>query len=193
MATTYRGWLHKAHKGVLACKEKRWFVSDGFAVCYSKTEATSRIGKFDLRSVSELDEPEPGHLVITVRGKGRPLHVFLNHLERPGAADTWRALWASAVPASAVRPPLQPHRNAELVDRFEEARRLQKPASTGTPGSSSASLVRQAAGRTAGVGYIALCSLNGSCQRGVCRYALCASHCATSGPWGGRYCASLRD
>jgi len=134
MTTVARGWLNKSHKGSQARREKRWFVSDGFAVNYSKTEdPTIRTGRFDLRQVESIDEPELGELVITIKGKAHALHIYLSDAE-PADAALFRRLWASGVDASAVRPALQPHRSVVLASRFRD-----KHGSQVTPSYSSSS------------------------------------------------------
>ena len=103
------GWLHRSKKGDPTQRERRYFFSSGFAVEYCKTpDRASRTGKFDLRMVEELDEPEPGMLFVRVKGKTHPLHVFLpspmEALQQGDGADAkaWRMLWASAVDESVV-------------------------------------------------------------------------------------------
>jgi len=119
------GWLHRSKKGDPTQRERRYFFSSGFAVEYCKTpDRASRTGKFDLRMVEELDEPEPGMLFVRVKGKTHPLHVFLpspmEALQQGDGADAkaWRMLWASAVDESVVSLALESARDTNLAERF---------------------------------------------------------------------------
>ena len=119
------GWLHRSKKGDPTQRERRYFFSSGFAVEYCKTpDRASRTGKFDLRLVEELDEPEPGMLFVRVKGKTHPLHVFLpspmEALQQGDGADAkaWRMLWASAVDESVVSLALESARDTNLAEHF---------------------------------------------------------------------------
>jgi hypothetical protein len=140
MTTLARGWLSKSHKGSQARREKRWIVSDGFAVNYSKSEdPATRTGRFDLRQVESIDEPEPDELVLSIKGKPHALHIYLTDAE-PSDAALFRRLWASGVDANAVSLALLPHRSAVLASRFQDKHGSQITPTYGS--SSSFSLSR---------------------------------------------------
>jgi len=122
--TVLVGWLHRSHKGDAARLERRYFVSNGFAVEYRRTpDPTTRTGQFDLRNVTSLDQPAPSRLAFHIKDKPRTLDVFLEAAEDAAA---WRALWASAVDEKALSLALEASRDAALVDRFHELRAEQR-------------------------------------------------------------------
>jgi len=115
------GYIRKTHAGgayTEARSVKRWLLSDGFQVRYSKSPSGTQTGKFDLRNVEELRMVSRGDapgVRVKVRDRGNKLLEI--HFLTSG--PRWIEYWASAVAESALDDELRQWRRAEMTAQLD--------------------------------------------------------------------------
>ena len=121
MTVEMAGYIRKTHAGgayTEARSVKRWLLSDGFQVRYSKSPSGTQTGKFDLRNVEELRMVSRGDapgVRVKVRDRGNKLLEI--HFLTSG--PRWIEYWASAVAESALDDELRQWRRAEMTAQLD--------------------------------------------------------------------------
>lgn len=121
MTIEMAGYIRKTHAGgayTEARSVKRWLLSDGFQVRYSKSPSGTQTGKFDLRNVEELRMVSRGDapgVRVKVRDRGNKLLEI--HFLTSG--PRWIEYWASAVAESALDDELRQWRRAEMTAKLD--------------------------------------------------------------------------
>ncbi|EOD20439.1 hypothetical protein EMIHUDRAFT_435832 [Emiliania huxleyi CCMP1516] len=121
MTIEMAGYIRKTHAGgayTEARSVKRWLLSDGFQVRYSKSPSGTQTGKFDLRNVEELRMVSRGDapgVRVKVRDRGNKLLEI--HFLTSG--PRWIEYWASAVAESALDDELRQWRRAEMTAQLD--------------------------------------------------------------------------